>query len=317
MTDERTQTGTATADASRARRLRDALLALALVAGLGLSAVLSHRLASARVPLAATVDADELYLSPEAARRMSLGFNGLVADWYWLRSLQYIGRKVLSHEGDLQLDDLSPLGLKQLSPLLEQSTALDPEFMAAYEFGAVVLPAVDEEAAIRLIKKGIRENPGAWRLHHHLGYIHWRRGQFREAADTYLEGSRVAGAPEWMSIMAGQMEVSGGSRDLARSIYTRMRDEADDEKVKRLAELRIAQVDSLDERDSLRRALAEFRSRAGRCPRDWREVSALVRAARLRTDNASAPVDPSGTPYMLDTAACEVRLSPDSPIPVK
>ena len=39
---------------------------------------------------------EQLYLGGTTVKRMSLGFNGLAADWYWMRSLQYVGRKVLT-----------------------------------------------------------------------------------------------------------------------------------------------------------------------------------------------------------------------------
>ena len=44
-------------------------------------------------------EAEQLYLAGNTVRRLSLGFNGLVADWYWMRSLQYLGRKVLNRQG--------------------------------------------------------------------------------------------------------------------------------------------------------------------------------------------------------------------------
>jgi tetratricopeptide (TPR) repeat protein len=307
-------------DHTPSARLRTITLAFVVAAGVTTSALLSRWLEANRRPSAAAAhvaDGGALYVSPEAARRMSLGFNGLVADWYWMRSLQYVGRKVVAHRGDLRLDDLQSLGLDRLAPLLEQTTTLDPEFMAAYEFGAVVLPAVDEAAAISLIEKGIRENPRQWRLLHHLGYIHWTRGRFREASAAYLRGAEIEGAPSWMRVMAAQMEAQGGSRDTARAIYARMIEDADDENVKNLGRLRLAQVDSLDERDAVRRLLSSFRAQAGRCPQGWREVAGALRAARLRTDDSGAPTDPAGFPYVLDSSACEINLNPRSPIPVK
>lgn len=299
------------------RRRRDAVLILFIVLGLGSSAVLTHSIEETRSLSATRVDADALYVSPEAARRMSLSFNGLAADWYWMRSLQYLGRKIVAHEGGLRLDDLSELDLKHLSSLLDQSTTLDPRFMAAYEFGAVVLPAVDQEAAIRLLKKGIRENPREWRLYHHLGYIHWRRDEFNEASEAYMRGSEIEGAPAWMRLMAAQMQTQGGSRETARTIYARMYEETDDEKVKELALLRLAQVNSLDERDRLRSMLHSARERTGNCPRVWSEISDQMRAARFRLDGTLAPLDPSDTPYVLDSASCEAKLSGRSLIPQK
>lgn len=297
--------------------MKGAALALAIAAGLGVSALVSRQLERSRPPAPAVSSDEPLYLSPQAARRMSLSFNGLAADWYWMRSLQYVGRRVVEHRGDLRLDDLSPLNLVGLAPLLEQTTTLDPEFMAAYEFGAVVLPAVDEGAAVRFIEKGIRENPTEWRLLHHLGYIHWTRGRFREAADAYARGAEVAGAPAWMRMMAAQMEAQGGSRDTARAIYGRMLEESDDENVRNLARLRLAQVDSLEARDQIRRLLSAFRAQTGRCPQNWRDIAGALRAARLRTNDDGAPLDPAGFPYLLDPAACEVNLNTRTPIPRK
>src|SRR2546423_840030 len=131
---------------SRGRIARRELLLLFIIAtGLGLSAVLSRWL-EARHANAGAQQTEELYVKPAAARRMSLGFNGLVADWYWLRSLQYVGRRMLAYQGNLQMDDLSPVGLTQLAPLLDSATTLDPQFIPAYEYGAIVLPAIDTEA---------------------------------------------------------------------------------------------------------------------------------------------------------------------------
>lgn len=306
-----------TMDAHNYRKRQQLALVSTIVFGMALVVALARWTEAHRPPQLVPADAEQLYVSPHAARRMSLAFNGLAADWYWMRTLQYVGRKSIGHTGALQLDDLSPLALDQLAPLLEHATTLDPQFMAAYEYGAVVLPSVDLDAAIKLIKKGIAENPRAWRLHHHLGYIYWQRGRFAEAGAAYAEGSRVAGAPAWMRVMAAQMEVKGGSRDMARDIYRRMFAESDDEQVKRMALRRLLQVESLDERDAIRRALADHRARAGRCAGTWRDVAAQLRAARLRRDNAGTPLDPSGAPYHLDPATCDVLLDGRSEIPIK
>ena len=117
--------------------------------------------------------------------------------------------------------------------------------------------------------------------------------------------------------MSAQMKAQGGSREVARQMYLRMYQGANDDQVKKLAVTRLAQIDSLEERDRIRQALTAFRERAGRCPADWREVAPLFRNARLRLTAAGAPLDPSDAPYVLDAAACEVNLGPDSKIPKK
>ncbi|HWW76990.1 MAG TPA: hypothetical protein VNZ44_16435, partial [Pyrinomonadaceae bacterium] len=171
-----------------AERTRDVLLALVVVAGLASCFGLARLLDANRPKEDPFLTYEETYVSPETARRMSLAFNGLAADWYWLRSLQYVGRKIDAYNGSFTLDDMSPLGIRNLGAMLEQATTLDPQFTAAYEFGAVVLPSIDRDAAVRLVTKGIRDNPGDWRLYQHLGYIHWQAGRYAEAGEAYAEG---------------------------------------------------------------------------------------------------------------------------------
>ena len=297
--------------------LNDAALVAIVVAGLGCAVALTRWLDARRPAQDQFATYEESYVSPETARRMSLGFNGLAADWYWLRSLQYVGRKAIAHGGPVTLDDMGALGIRNLGPMLEHATTLDPQFLAAYEFGAVVLPSIDEAAAVRLLEKGVRENPGEWRLYHNLGYIHWQAGRYREAGEAYKAGARVAGAPVWMRAMAAQMEASGGSRALAREMYRRLYEESSDGQIKALAASRLAQLASLDERDAIRRALEDFRARTSRCPAAWREVAPLLRAARLRLDAAGAPLDPSDVPYVLDAASCDAKLDGRSRVPRK
>ena len=294
--------------------MNDAALAAVVVLGLVCAFLLTKWLDARRPAQDPFVSYEESYVSPETARRMSLGFNGLAADWYWLRSIQYVGRKALAAGHDFKLDDLGALGLNNLGPMLEHATTLDPQFLAAYEFGAIVLPAIDEGEAVRLIEKGIRENPSEWRLYHNLGYMHWQAGRYREAGEAYAAGAKVAGAPAWMHALAAQMEANGGSRATAREMYRRLYEESSDAQIKALAISRLAQLASLDQRDAIRRALSDFRARASRCPASWREVAPALRASNLELDASGAPLDPTGVPYVLDSNACDVRLNERSEI---
>ncbi|HEY0323734.1 MAG TPA: hypothetical protein VGC66_22470 [Pyrinomonadaceae bacterium] len=295
-----------------------ALLAALVVFGLS-GAIAAMRWLEQRASSARLVPAEErLYVKGAAAKRMSLAFNGIMADWYWMRSLQYVGRKALAQE-KLRIDNLSELDLKLLPPLLDTAVTLDPKFMAVYEYGAVVLPTIsdtdEDEAAIALLKKGIAANPASWQFYQHLGYIYWQRGDYRSASETYGAGARLQGAPAWMKTMQVSMQARGESQQLAREIYQRMRDESEDEQIKTFAEYRLAQLDSMDERVAITRVLSEYSAgNGGRCPANWREVYPQIHAAGLRTDVMGAPVDPTNYPYVL-MGGCKVDLHPDSKIP--
>jgi tetratricopeptide (TPR) repeat protein len=263
------------------------------------------------------MDEEQLYLTGTMAKRISLGFNGLAADWYWMRSLQYVGRKIINVPDNVPIDSLAQLNLKLLAPLIDTSTTLDPEFIEPYQYAAVVLPAVDLPEAIRLTKKGIAANPSAWRLYQHLGYIYWQQRDFQAAGEAYAQGSKLPGAPPWMVAMKAKMANEGGSRALAREIYGRMYEQAENAKVKEMARKRLLQLDSFDQRDGLRKVLAAYKARVGRCPSSWKEVEPLLRALRVEVDSTGAPLDPTGTAYVLGSDGCDLDVDPKSEVPYR
>jgi tetratricopeptide (TPR) repeat protein len=294
---------------------RDGVLLSIVLIGVASVVGLSQWLDSHRPANSAAVEEEQLYLTGTMVRRVSLGFNGLAADWYWMRSLQYVGGKLLNAHQGIGLDNLSPLNLSLLAPLLDAATTLDPEFMEPYEYAAIILPGVNVADAIRIINKGIAANPSAWRLYQHLGYIYWQQKNFAAAADAYGRGATIPGAPPWMQAMKAKMLGEGGSPDTAREIYVHMYQEAGDEQVKEMARRHLMRLDSADERDGLRKILAAYQSRTGRCPASWKDLEPIFRTLRLRMDASGAPLDPAGTPYLLNHTKCEVELDPKSEVP--
>jgi tetratricopeptide (TPR) repeat protein len=298
---------------------RDLLLGLVIVAGLGAAALLSHWSDAHRLDRNAQFAEEKLYLGEETARRASLAFNGLAADWYWMRSLQYVGRKIISYgdtHSSFQLTDAHQLDLRLLPSLLRMCTTLDPQFMAPYEYGAVILPTFDDQEAIALLNAGIAANPNAWRLYQHLGYIYWQRHDYETASKVYADGARLPEAPPWMAALSARMKAEGGSRRAAREMYLRIHEASEDEMVKRMVEKQVMRLDSLDERDLIRRILSDYVARAGHCASSWKEVAPVLRSAPLRIDaQTGAPLDPSSSPYRLINDGCDVDLDTESQVP--
>ncbi|HZE71314.1 MAG TPA: hypothetical protein VE135_17530 [Pyrinomonadaceae bacterium] len=290
-------------------------LILLVIFGIACAVLLSRWIDAHRPPVDIKTEEERLYVNGNMARRMSLGFTGLIADWYWMRSLQYVGGKILSVPNDVQIDDLGQLNLKLLAPLLDAATTTDPQFLEPYEYAAVVLPAVNVQEAIRITRKGIEANPSAWRLYQQLGYIYWQQGDFQAASVAYGRGALIPGAPPWMLAMKGRMAAEGGSRDTAREIYLRMYEQSGDGQVKEMARRRLLQLDSFEQRDIIRKVLSAYRERSGHCPAAWKDVAGLLRGFHLPLDDSGAPLDPAGTAYILKTAECNVDLNPQSEVP--
>jgi tetratricopeptide (TPR) repeat protein len=292
---------------------------VAIIFGFGLIFVLSNFIKSSRPSLPDNYIDEDLALQGAKLKGYSLGFEGLIADWYWMQSLQYIGDKVIKSNANINLENLRPLNPRLLYPFLDNATDLDPQFMACYSYGAVVLPAIDPQQAIKLTEKGIVKNPNEWRLLQHLGYIYWRLGNFEKASETYENGSKINGAPPFMKLMSAQMKTQGGSRETARTMYEQMLAEAQDSQTKENAAIRLLEIESLDERDAIRTVLDNFKQKNGRCPTNWREIYPVLRNQKtpngktLRFESSAfAPLDPTNAAYLLIQNADKCDISVDS-----
>jgi tetratricopeptide (TPR) repeat protein len=267
---------------------------------------------------------ETLYLSGAAVKKMSLGLESLAADIYWIRTVQYFGRKLLDNNRPASSGASSDIRMDLLAPLLDTIVTLDPHYLSAYRFGAIFLPERDLPAAIALLEKGIRENPERWRLYQDLAYIYWQAGNgaegdarlnyYAKAAEWYERGSEVPGALWWMRDLAGYMRLEGGSREAARAIYSGYLT-SDDQNVRAQAVLRLEQLRSLEEREAIDSALARYQKETGECPQDLRALASKLRAMKLTLNEAQVPVDPEGFPYTLDQSNCRSKLALESPIP--
>ena len=270
-------------------------------------------------------DDEALYLaSGKTIKRMSLGLDALAADVYWIRTVQYFGRKLIDSGKPLSSAATKDIRMELLAPLLDIVVTLDPKHVPAYRFAAIFLPERDMPSAITLVEKGIAENPDEWRLYQDLAYIYWQAGNTssgQEQADNYAKsavwferGGNVAGAPWWMRDLAGLMKIKGGSREAARAVYMSYLT-SDDPNVRGQAVERLKQLRSLDEMDAINEFLARYRDQTGACPSDLRVFAARLRSMNFTLDDDSMPVDPDGFAYVYDSSKCKAEPSPESTVP--
>ncbi|HUR98783.1 MAG TPA: hypothetical protein VMZ26_12015 [Pyrinomonadaceae bacterium] len=304
------------------RSANDSFAALLIVGGLVAVIFLTGFVEHTRPPLPSGYEDEDAALNGSRLKGFAFGAEGLISDWYWMNSLQYIGKKVSTVGlNNLNLEDMTALNPRLLYPYLNSATDLDPHFVAPYSYGATILPAIDSRQAIALTEKGISNNPDQWRLYQYLGYIYWRLGNYEKASETYGRGAQIPGSPIFMRMMSARMKTEGGSRGIAREMYGQLLAEAEDERTRQNAELRLRELDSLDERDVIRAALSDFRSSNNdRCPANWSQLLPNLEKRSppgldLRIDRANNIVDPSGAPYLLNRETCSVELGPDTKIP--
>lgn len=253
-----------------------------------------------------------LYLqSPAVARRAVLGFDMLAADLYWMRALQHFGATRLRTHGEKRFENLYPF--------LDLATSLDPRFNVAYRFGAIFLSEQPPggpgraDQAIALLEKGVQHNPERWEYQQDIGFVHyWWTGDYKQAAEAFSRGAAVPGSPWWLKSLAAVTLTQGGDRRTSRLLWQALAQTPDNEFLQRDARRRLTQLDALDQIDELTAFVDQARAAGATAPWSW---PLLFSHGLMRV-----PLDPTGTPYVIDMTTGRVdvsRQSALSPMPVE
>jgi len=255
---------------------------------------------------------DVLYFrAGSAAPRLALGFDAILADIYWIRAIQHFGGTKRAAGGDKSY--------RLLFPLLDLTTTLDSHFTVAYRFGAIFLsesyPAGPgrTDQAIALLERGLAADPKRWQYAQDAGFVHyWWLHDYKTAAAWFDRASRIEGAPWWLRSMAATTLAEGGDRRSSRHLWQQLYETSDDEWVRNNAQLKLSQLQALDQIDALAALVRRYTQQFGRRPGSW---GVLVSMRWL----IGVPLDPSGTPFELDPAqeggVGLSKQSPLSPIP--
>jgi hypothetical protein len=274
-----------------------ALLLLCMAASVGMSRKLEVERQGAEIQ-------DVMYLpSARAVKAVSLGYNGLLANLYWTRVVQYFGSHHAAHSEQYKL----------LEPLLNTTIELDPQLIVAYEFGSIFLAqappegAGDPLAAARLVEMGIERNPDAWRLYYHLGYIQWLElHDPKLASQSFLKGSELPGAMPWMKVMAAALAQHAGEYQTAQYLWVNIHNSTSDKYIRENAEKRLLALRSDEEIRLLRQHIEKFAAAKGQVPSGWDEMLATGWLKRI-------PTDPVGNPFKLVQG--QVRVADPDKLP--
>jgi len=245
---------------------------------------------------------DVLYVSsPKVLKRASLGYDGLLADVYWTRAVQYFGGRRFSDASNLNL----------LAPLLEITTNLDPHLIPAYEFGGFFLAppppngAGQPDRAIQLIEYGIKNNPDEWRLYYNLGFVYYMDlKDYVHASEAFERGSQVPNAHPFLKVLAAQMAQHGGEYQTARMLWTATYKTARDTQIRQNAAEHLRDLKVDEDVTNLQAAVTRFGEKTGRLP------SSIVELARAE-GLPGVPVDPSGKPYTMNERGRILVQQPD------
>jgi hypothetical protein len=247
-----------------------------------------------------------LYLwSGEQVKRLFPGFEGIAADIYWLRTVQYYGGERLFAR-DKRFD--------LLRPLIEITTTLDPRLEIAYRYGAVFLSETPPVGAgrprqgIEVLEKGARNLPASWRLRQDLGFFHFLfLHDAARAAEVLGRAAEIPGAAFWLRTLAADLLARGGDRASARRMWQQMYDQAEEDIIRENARLRLQVYDALDLADRLTEAVERVEKLTGRRVERLEE---LWGAGAWR----GPLTDPAGVRFGYDASRGRVEVSRESPL---
>jgi hypothetical protein len=282
------------------RVVRIALMALPVL--LFLLVFLQQRIDVSAAPL--QKEKPELVLRSGAMlKKLSLGYDPLLADIYWTRAVQYFGERVGARGATFEL----------LGPLLDITTTLDPHLMVAYRFGAIFLTEPEPAGAGRpdlgvdLVKKGIAANPDQWRLYGDLGLIYSiHLKDYQKAAEAYLEGSKNPHAQIYMKAMAAAVAQQGDSLETSKLIWAEVYSTTQDPLIKKRARQHLESLDAVTDLRELNQESETYWKKFGHYPATMQELrDAGLAAGKLE--------DPEGFPYVMGAYGVP-QLNPASTI---
>jgi hypothetical protein len=251
-----------------------------------------------------TAERDDLVLrSPALVKKLSLGYDALLADIYWTRAVQYYGQRI----GDVHTR------FELLGPLLDIATTLDPKLIVAYRFGAIFLSepralgAGRSDLAVNLVQKGIDTNPDQWILNYDLGFLYyWRLKDYPKAAKVYADGGKKPHAPLILTRMAARVAQKGNDIETSRMIFLELYQSSKDKNVRKTAMRELRALKAQEDEMHLDEIIQDYRKKFGHYPASTRD---MVAAGMLPFE----PVDSIGFPYVIGPEG-KSHLNPDSPV---
>jgi tetratricopeptide (TPR) repeat protein len=178
-----------------------------------------------------------LYLpSGKLLEQLSLGYRQLAADAVWFSAVQYYGEyRHGNHD------------LAYFNGLIDIITTLDPNFIFAYIFGAIVVATEigEFEAGIAILEAGMERNPTSWELPFEIGFLNYvNRVSFDAAARYFDLASRVPNAPGRAKRFAGWLYSKAGDTNSAIQIWREYMEFTDNPHLKELAKRYIEKLEA-------------------------------------------------------------------------
>ncbi|MCG8588203.1 MAG: hypothetical protein MJE66_02850 [Proteobacteria bacterium] len=211
-----------------------------------------------RVPITAIADRGEEFVPrPGVAKAAAMGFEAVLADYYWLQAVQVVGAS---------RDDPSQHA-PQLGRYIEVVTTLNPHVSHPYRFAAVWLTDSPESVrkANQLLRKANQYHPEDWRNYFYLAFnLFFYFGENEQAAEVLGPMLDLDGVPVYLRRLHARLAADGSNLEVAKSFLLELHRGAVDEKERVQYELALEEIETEERARFLDAAREEYKRRHSR-----------------------------------------------------
>ncbi len=228
-------------------------------------------------------------------REASIEYQGLAADFVWLRAIQYYGYHLMSDRK-----------YEWLGHVFGILTSLDPGFIGAYHFGAITLAwdARKPREAVTFLTGGMKANPMNWQIPFDAGFICYMVLRDYDRASTFFEiASKMPNAWFILARWAAIAKAKAGDFRTAREMWLDILRGTENRVLKALVVRQLKNLVTEEAIDRLQKAVQRFQENEHRLPRD---LSELVGAGYID----GVPDEPYGGEYVLKNGVVQSTTPP-------
>lgn len=186
-----------------------------------------------------------LYLpSGKYLKPLALGYDQVVADLLWMKTISYFG-------GHFMSDKQYPWLAHMLNLIID----LDPRFDFPYYFGGIVLSleASQIEEANKILERGIEAYPDRWQYPFYIGFNYYYHKKDAQRALPYLEkAASLPGAPAFVKSLVARLYEKSGKEEEALHFYEEIYRNTTDEMIRQKIKEKIDRIKSGAEDENTR-----------------------------------------------------------------
>ncbi len=236
----------------------------------------------------------ELMYFPNAniTKAAAFGYDNLFSDWIWMQTIQYYGQHVIT---DRQYN--------YLEHMFDVLTTLDPGFIVAYNFGALLLSSDDKNipAADKLLEKGMWNNPTRWQPSFIRGFVQYVFARnYKQASRWFTISSRRPNAPDMPGRFAAFAMRKGKDLETSKALWLELYNRSSNKTEKDLA---ISYINKIDRELFIQYLGKKASMYQDQKKKELQSLGDLIQAGYLK----QIPVDPLGGKFIWDASLKKVR----------